>query len=248
MVLGMVALATALTLTACSDAPFQGIGERSSGWINEPTLPSTTTIVVTRPEVVGSEELQWLNDSIETENLDDRDALISEVVSRRKDDRFVQASRAEIAVALPGVEFPALVPYGAEWVSSQLVVEDTGLLSDDPSAAFGIWSTEPYTRSRTVAQMIVLTVALDPQTAAALSEGEGVSCAGFSDVSTESCETVEIGSTIYWRLRSASGTTLVWFDDVYRYELFGRSFVPSEVLLRMATDMVPLSSLGAEAP
>ncbi|MFQ5524495.1 MAG: hypothetical protein ACE5F5_13140 [Acidimicrobiia bacterium] len=247
MVLGTVALGAALVLTACSDAPFQGIGERSSKWINEPTVPTTTTIVFVRPEVISSGELQWLNDSIETENLNDRDALISGVFSRRQGDRFIQASRTEISVALPGVEFPSLVPYGAEWVSSQLVIESTGRLADDPAAAFGIWSTEPYTRSRTVAQMVVLNVAVDPETATALAEGEGVSCAGFSDVSTQSCETVEIGSTIYWRLRSAGGTTFIWFDDVYRYELFGRSFVPPEVLLRMATDTVPLSSLAGDA-
>ena len=244
MVLGMVALGAAVVVSACSERPFESFGERSSNWINEPTIPTTTTTVFARPEVVASEELQWFNDSIETENLDDRDALIAEVFARRQGDRFIQASRAEIAVALPGVAFPALVPYGAEWVSSQLVIDGSGRLADDPAAAFGIWSTEPYTRSRTVAQMAVLNVAIDPETAAKLADGEGISCAGLSDVSTESCETVEVGSTIYWRLRSTGGTTLVWFDDSYRYELFGRNFIPSDVLVRMATNMIPLSDLG----
>jgi hypothetical protein len=244
----MVVLAAAVTLTACSDAPFQGIGERTSGWINEPTVPTTTTVVVTRPVVVSSLVLQWFNDDIETQNLDSPEELISEVFARREGDRFIQASRAEIEVALPDIMFPALVPYGAEWVSSQLVIENTGLLSDDPSVAFGIWSAEPYTRSRTVAQMVVLSVALDPEMAAALASGEAdVSCAQFSDVTTESCELVQVGSSSFWRLRSAGGTTIIWFDNTYRYEMFGRNFISPEVLQEMATDMIPLSELGLGA-
>ena len=240
----MAALGAALILTACSDAPFQGMGERTSSWINEPTVPTTTTVVVTRPVVVSSIGLQWFNDDIETQNLDDPEALIAEVFSRRQGDRFIQASRAEIEVALPGVKFPAFVPYGAEWVSSQLVIENTRLLSDDPSAAFGIWSTEPYTRSRTMAQMLVISVAFDPETATALASGEiEISCAELSDVTTESCELVEVESISLWRLRSAGGTTIIWFDGTYRYEMFGRNAVSPDVLQKMATDMVPLSEL-----
>jgi hypothetical protein len=244
----MVAIGAALTLTACSNAPFQGIGERTSSWINAPTVPTPTTVVVTRPAVVSSLRLQWFNDDIETQNLDDPEALISEIFDRRQGDRFIQASRAEIEVALPGVEFPSFVPYGAEWVSSQLVIENTRLLSDDPSAAFGIWSTEPYTRSRTVAQMLVLNVSLDPERASALAAGElEISCAQLSDLTTESCELIEIDSSSYWRLRSAGGTTIIWFDDTYRYEMFGRNVISLDVLQRMATDMVPLSELRPAA-
>ena len=46
--------------------------------------------------------------------------------ARREGDRFIQASRKEIVALLPAVRFPAVVPYGAEWVSSQVVVENSG--------------------------------------------------------------------------------------------------------------------------
>ncbi|MCZ6456505.1 MAG: hypothetical protein O6650_04570, partial [Actinobacteria bacterium] len=128
---------------------------------------------MTVPKSSSAAILQWSNDAIVTENLADPEALIAEVFARREGDRFIQASRAEIAAALPLVRFPADVPYGAEWVSSQLVIENSGELSDDPSAAFGIWSAEPYSRSRSVAQMAVLRIAIDKETATELALGGG---------------------------------------------------------------------------
>jgi hypothetical protein len=43
----------------------------------------------------------------------------------------------------------------------------------------------------------------------------------------------------------AGGTTVIWYDTPYRYELFGRTFVPTRVLQDMSETMVPLASLGA---
>ena len=48
-------------------------------------------------------------------------------------------------------------------MTSQLVFDERGDLADDPVAAFGIWSSEPYTRSRSVAQMIIMSVSVDPE-------------------------------------------------------------------------------------
>jgi hypothetical protein len=192
--------------------------------------------------------LQWANDEIETQNLDDRGALLEEVFSRRQGDRFVQASRQEIAVALPDVAFPAQAPSGAEWVSSQLVLDNDGTVASDPSAAFGIWSAEPYTRSRSVAQMIVLRVATDPDTAEGLASGEEDStCARFSDRNTDDCEIVTIDSRDTWVLGGSGGTTLVWFSAPYRYELFGRGFVRLGVLQDLSARMVPLASIVEES-
>lgn len=241
-------LAALLAVASCGDQPLDSMGWRSSDWINEPTVPTTVAVNTTTPTVVAVDDLFWSNDVIETENLNDPEAMLAEVFARRGGDRFVQASRFEIAVALPDVAFPARVPAGAEWVSSQLIFDNDGNVADDPSAAFGIWSTEPYTRSRSVAQMAVLRVSMDLEAATALATGEAdPSCARFTDRDTDACEVLAIGDHDAWLLRASGGPTLVWYEGPYRYELFGRSFVPQAVLRSMVADMVTLTSIGAES-
>lgn len=239
-----IALVVAMTLSSCGDAPLQAIGERSADWINEPEIVTTTLPPATTPRFIDISNLAWFNDEIVNTNLSDRDAVIAEVFQRREGDRFIQASRAEIVAALPDVRFPAVAPYGATWISSQLVIENSGALSRDPTAAFGIWSAEPYTRSRSVAQMAVLRVIIDPEIAAEVAErGEDVSCARFSDRSTNICEIVNLGGRQVWKLIGSGGTTLIWFEGTYRYELFGRSFVAIDDLSRMAAETVSLAEL-----
>jgi hypothetical protein len=235
-------------VVGCSHAPLESIGLRSSEWINEPTVPTTIAVSTTTPTVVEAERLEWANDEIVTANLNDRGALLAEVFARRQGDRFIQASRAEIVVAIPDVAFPTAAPAGAEWVSSQLIFDNDGTIAADPSAAFGIWSAEPYTRSRSVAQMVVLRVSDDLDTATELSTGElAASCALFSERATDNCEIITVAGRDTWVLGDSSGTTLVWFEGPYRYELFARSFVSEEVLIRMSESMGPLSALGAGA-
>lgn len=232
-------------LAACGESPLQSIGSRSSEWINEPTVPTTVAVVTTTPTVVPAGRLQWANDGIETENLEDQGAVIQEVFGRREGDRFIQASRFEIAAALPGVAFPGLAPSGAEWVSSQLVIDNDGTVAMDPSAAFGIWSAVPYSRSRSVAQMAVLRVATDPVVAEEVAApGAEPSCERFSDRTADQCEVVTIDGRPTWLLTETSGSTLIWFEREYRYELFGRSFVPSSILLDMSAAMEQLASLA----
>ena len=242
VVMGLVVF---LLLAACSDAPLGSVGKRSSGWINEPEVVTTTAPPVTVPKSASSTDLLWSNDEIVTQNLDDSGALISEIFARREGDRYIQASREEIVAALPLLRFPAEVPYGAEWVSSQLVIESTGLLSDDPSVAFGIWSAEPYTRSRSVAQMAVLRVANDKETATELAQGEGdASCARFAARTADECDILELGDRHVWMLSSNSGATLIWFEGSYRYELFARTYISREALEAMAIESVFLTELG----
>jgi hypothetical protein len=240
-----LALSVAAICIACGESPLQGIGERSASWINEPEVTTTTIPVVSAPRFADVEAMKWSNDAIANDQLGDPVALVEEVFARRQGDRFIQASRYEIAAALPGLLFPSKVPYGAEWVSSQLVVESNGRLSSEPSAAFGVWSAEPYTRSRSVSQMVVLRVATDPVTAEEVSQpGAEISCARFADRTTEQCEITTVGAARVWRLRSQSGSTLIWFEGQYRYELFGRTFVPDDVLIDMAVDPIPLADLA----
>jgi hypothetical protein len=242
----LLLLAIVMSTVACGESPLESIGLRSSDWINEPTVPTTVAVNTTTPTVVGVEQLQWVNDDIETPNADDTDLVLAQVFARRQGDRFIQASRLEIAVALPDVAFPARAPAGAEWVSSQLVFDNDGGVADSPSAAFGVWSAEPYTRSRSVAQMIVFTVSTDPEAASELASGEVTpSCARFAERTTEQCEVISVGARDIWLLSATSGSTLIWFEGTYRYELFGRSFVPLAILRDMTDGMVPVASIGA---
>ena len=232
-----------MILAACGDAPLGSLGDRSAEWINEPTVPSTVARVVAPPKAVVVERLAWANDDIVNTNFDNTEAFLADVFQRREGDRFIQASRAEIAFALPGVLFPGEAPPGAEWVSSQLVFDNDGSLSAEPSAAFGIWSAEPYTRSRSVAQMIILRVANDPDGALAVSEEGASSCARFADETTKKCEFVDVDGAVNWVIESAAGTTVIWYQGIYRYELFGRTFVSRGDLQAMRSNMVPLNSI-----
>jgi len=237
-------MTAAIALSACGDSPLLSLGERSSGWINEPEVVTTTLPPTTVPLIVDSSILQWSNQGIVALNLDDPEALIAEVFQRREGDRYIQASPVEISTVLPGVSFPAVVPASAEWVSSQLIIENDGTLSDDPSAAFGIWSAEPYTRSRSVAQIATLTVSTDTETAIQVAEGaEEISCAKFSDQTTLQCETLDMEGRPVWRLLSSSGDKFVWFDALRRYELFGRSFIPNQALNQMVSQLTSLEEL-----
>jgi hypothetical protein len=235
-------------VAACGGSPLESVGQRSSDWINEPTVPTTQAVVTTTPTVVPVGQLLWANDEIETANLGDHDALLAEIFVRREGDRFIQASRFEIVAALPEIAFPDKAPTGAEWVSSQLVFDNDGSIADDPSAAFGIWSAEPYTRSRSVAQMIVLRVVTDVDAADELASGEiDPACDRFADRTAAQCELITIDDRTTWLLTQASGATLVWYAGPYRYELFGRSFVPSGILRDMSGSMIPLASIVEEA-
>lgn len=238
-----LALMVLLTVTACGESPLLSLGNRSSNWINEPQVTTTTLPPVDTPRFVAATTLQWSNDDIVNESLDDPEAVVAAVFSRRQGDRFIQASRFEIAAAIPDIVFPTVAPYGAEWVSSQLVVENSGRLSGEPAAAFGIWSAEPYTRSRSVAQMAVLRVAHDPDTAAELAEpGAEFSCARFAERSTDECALLDIEGRDVWKLAAEGGITMIWYEGHYRYELFGRSFIPSDVLEAMAADTGALAT------
>ncbi len=239
-------ICVAALVVACGETPFQSLGQRSSNWIGEPTVTTTTTIAVTIPAVINTRTLKWFNDTIvNSAPADDPDAVKDVVFERRSGDLFIQASRFEVATLLPEVKFPASVPYLSEYVTSQLVFDNDGELGRDPVVAFGIWSSEPYTRSRSVAQMAVLRVAFDPEGSEDVQQPEAdVSCARFSDRSTEVCEAFQIEGRPVWTLTASNGTTLVWFDGSYRYELFGRSFVPLAALQQMAIESLPLGELA----
>ena len=243
-VTGVVAFVFVLVV-ACGDAPLASVGQKSSEWINQPTIPTTTTVLVTVPVVVDSETVMWFNDSIVSESLEDPGALVQEIFRRRGGDLIIQSSKAEMETLLPDLKFPSVVPYLAQYVTSQIVFDTSAQLSDDPVAGFGLWSSEPYTRSRSVAQMVVLWVSFDEEAAGELAEsGEDASCARFSGSSAQSCEIRQIGDRTVWLLHADNGNTMVWIDGSFRYELFGRTFVPVSTLERMIPSFVPIGELA----
>lgn len=236
----VILMLVVFALAACGESPLADVGRRSSQWVNEPTVATTTTVPTTIPVVSPADELIWFNDDLGALNADPQ-AVVAQVFARREGDRFIQASRAEIATALVGIAFPTRIPPLVEYVTSQLVIENAGVVSDNPSAAFGLWTAEPYTRSRSVAQSVVLRVSLDPSAAEEVrSEDTQASCGRFVDTTTDSCELEENNGGPLWVLKSNAGTTMIWFEANYRYEMFGRPFVAVEALRQSAASMAPL--------
>lgn len=224
------AIALVLAGTACSDA-LGGVGDISRRVVHgdETTMATTTTAasgpVLALSPVTGA---AWFNDGLEETTADlETDRLIRMVwlreVRRAQDaevdpDPFVQASRFEIEEALPGIEFPGLVPEAVSHISSQLVYDPlTATLEVATAAAFGLWSAEPYTAPRTETQLAVLRVGL--RTFDAGSEGD------------------------FFSFVVADGQEVSWIDGDYVYSLFCRTGVSEAACFAIAESTVPLSLL-----
>lgn len=240
----LVVLAVGAAACASGD-PLSGLGRRSSAWMDQvkPTAGSSTT-QPPGPAVVDSEAVPWWNAQLATSVSDDPAQAIAQVHARAQGtDRFVQASPLEIAAALPGIRFPAVVPAGTVSITSQLVfAPGSSLLDEDTGATFGIWSATPYTRSRSVAQRGVLSVAGSAPATAATTVP---SCAAFADLGTQSCDTLRWGSLTVWRTTSTLGHTWVWIDHGTRYELFLRAGLEEDTAQAMVLDTIPLADVAA---
>lgn len=222
------------------------MGEGSSDWIQEPTV---VTVAPTQAggsalaPVVGSD---WFNNDLAPVGGTSPAEIISGVYTRASpSDPFVQATPAEIAIALPGVVFPSLTPPEVRYITSQLVYNLNNItLADDQVAAFGLWTVEPYTRSRSVGQQGVFTVIPDDEGLAAVASGTAdTSCARYIDQNV-ACSVQEVDNSPAWELTDQLGTTLVWYGDAYRYELFLRPGIEPSLAIEMADSARPLSSLA----
>ncbi len=235
-----------LLLGACGDAPLSDVGGGASDWIGEPTLVSTATTENSGPALVATRRVEWFNGDLAPVAGTTSAEIISGVYARaRSSDPFVQATPEEIALALPGIEFPSQVPPEVRYVTSQLVYDLAQVtLSTEQVAAFGLWSVEPYTRSRSVGQQAVLTVVNDPEGLAALASGTAdTSCARYIDRQAQcSVTTVEGGPA--WELTDRLGTSLIWYTTTYRYELFLRSGVNPGWAVPMADSARSLDSVS----
>lgn len=217
----LVALAAAVVSGCGDDGLLSGLGDRSQDFVYGSTTTTTTVIVVDEVRTVGVVsvlDVAWFNDGIENQALGPPGYVASLVWGRRVgNDRFIQASRVEIASALPNVVFPELVPEEVGWVTSQLVYDTASATLDaDVAAAFGLWAVEPYTADNGSVAVLRVGIGRDDTPA---------------ERSTIVVDAVE------------SGISLSWTEAGYRYELFCRTALPVEVCEEMARTTAPLRLL-----
>jgi len=217
----LVALLSILA-AACGEAGvLDGVGARAQGFVEGDA--TTTSSVAALPAGTGDEglvavsDILWFNDDITPQYTGSPDEVVASVWARKLNSRFVQSARAEIAEAMPAIRFPRLVPSDVRWVTSQLVYDgDTGLLDTDTSAAFGLWSAEPYQT--------------DTSRLGVLRIGKAA-----IDSPTERSDVVPI--------LVPDGVSLGWTESGYRYELFCRSSISDELCTEVAMSSVLLSEL-----
>jgi hypothetical protein len=213
-------IAAALMLASCGDA-LGGVGDLSHRVVFGSGSTTTTIEVVPDSQLLrlkGITDLVWSNDGIDADTAGlGRDELITGVWLRGdKANPFVQASRREIAAALPGIEFPQLAPERVTHVSSQLLFDQlTGILDASTAAAFGLWVGEPYDLPRSDGQLAVLRVGL--RTPDDEVDGEVLS------------------------FQVTDGRELAWTDGPYVYQLFCRTGMSEAACFEMAGSTIPLS-------
>ncbi|MCB2222879.1 MAG: hypothetical protein KQH83_01790 [Actinobacteria bacterium] len=224
-----IAVAVALAAAGCGDA-LSGVGDFSSDFVHGDRTSTSVTVADTGPvlQITGITGAVWVNDGLDLTASGNRDVLLRDIWARSDgQSSYIQSGRAEIAMALPGVEVPTLMPSSVTHISSQLVFDpQTALLEASTSAAFGYWSGEPYVKPRSEGQLMVLRVGL------ATSE----EAAQFSDISVFNVE---------------GGRELAWVNGGYVYQLFCRTGVIEEACLAVADSFQPLTlltMLDAPAP
>lgn len=218
-------LALVVLAVACgADDPFAGLGDFSRDFVHGDT---TSTSLVNGdlddgddvlPEGTGlTVDVEWTNDEIAATIASSREEVVSDVWTRGGGEAFVQATRREIAAALPGVEFPELVPDEVGWITSQLVYETSSASLDvETATAFGLWAYEPYTVTRGQGQVAVLRIGiLGPDSVPAPIAAEPVD----------------------------EGLSLTWASGLYSYRLFCRTGVSDALCWQMAETAAPLELL-----
>jgi hypothetical protein len=217
-----VLIVVCLSVAACGDAGLlDGLGDRSVNYVHGGTTTTTTTTEGPRPETpqgsIHATDVDWYNDTIAGDTPGMQASQVISIVWSRGDGvtSVIQASRSEIAAALPGVQFPELVPDTVGWVTSQLVFDvASGLLSEDTSAQFGLWHNAPYTTEagRTAVMQV------RPATSADI----------VGSISPE---------------ETSTGLNLSWAAEAYHYVIECPSALPEENCWQMAESVMPLSQM-----
>lgn len=215
-------LALSMLLVGCGDVGLlDGLGGSTRAFIEGDTTTTTTVFAVVAgtgdERLIGAAHVQWFNDEVANQMTGTPDVVIAGVWQRELNSRFVQSSRAEIAAALPSITFPELVPETVLWITSQLVYDETtGTLDPDISAAFGIWTADPY-------------------------QFDGARL-GVLRVGKAAGDLLPTRSGIV-SIIVPDGLSLGWQEAGYRYELFCRSDISEELCVDVASSAAPLSGL-----
>jgi hypothetical protein len=222
-----VIAAVALLAVGCGEAGLlDGVGDRTRTYMQGET---TTTISIptvaagTGDEaLVGALDVVWYNDAKDPQHVGESGDVVAGVWEDRVgNSRFVQSSRAELAAALPSLRFPEFVPDQVRWITSQLVYrESTGQLDPDTSAAFGLWTSDPYQSD--TGRIGVLRV-------------------GKAAVDTQD-QRSDIDLVVV-----PDGISLGWSESSLRYELFCRSEISEQLCTDVATSVLPMSELLSTA-
>lgn len=227
-----LSLVLLLLVSGCSDATLSDLG-RSSNWLEaaKPEETTTTTEAVGVPTRNLSTVGWWNLDLVELP-VGETEEVIEQVYQRQPGEEFIQASPWEIAQVLPGLKFPTLVSDEVISITSQLVFSrGTAILGSRQQAAFGFWSAEPYTRSRSVAQRAVFSVVTPSEV--------GAACELLSTSETVSCRSEQLVGLDLLVREDASGTTWEWEDEDLAYRLFVRW--PAQTGEVMLASLQPLS-------
>lgn len=237
-------------LAACSDDSLMDLGGRSSDWIGEVATTAATT-TTTAPILVHSAlDADWINDEFGPPDSEmEEGRVLASVFARAGDSsQFLQASREEIALAVPDVQFPATLPVQVTHVTSQLVIESRELvLADDPTVAFGLWSVEPYTRSRSVGQTAILNASRDPAGVELAAAGNLEDVCSSLVTGERVCSSEDFTTRPVWRLEDGGGVIHVWYADPFRYELQGLRGFDEALVHEMVDSVTPLRELLPEA-
>lgn len=240
----------ALSIASCSDEALGDLGGRTAGWIHEVATTTTSTSTTTPATIRHALEAEWVNDELGAPQPDLTDSeLLAAIFARSADEsRFLQASRDEIAALVPEAAFPATLPVDVAYVTSQIVIESRTLrLARDPVVAFGMWSVEPYTRSRSVGQVAVLTASSDPAGSEVANDPDTEPTCGLFATGDRLCSIEDFADRPVWRLESEAGVVHIWYAGPFRYELDGRGDLDEEILHTMITSMTPMADLTTTA-
>lgn len=218
----IIGVALSTLLVGCGEAGLlDGVGDVTRVYL-EGDQTTTSTIVPlaagTGDEgLIGAVDARWFNDDIPNQMTGTSDQVVRGVWQRELKSRFVQSSRFEIVAALPSIMFPELVPENVEWITSQLVFnETTGVLDADTTAAFGLWVSDPYQSD--AARLGVLRV--------------GRAAADLLPTRSDIVPIIV-----------PDGISLSWTENGHRYELFCRSDISEELCGDVANSAAPLIGL-----
>lgn len=241
---GLFRLGVALLLLSACERPLGGAGSFSARWIQGSTTTSTTFLPVAPGDLVSSGSVEWMNDRLGAPGSDDPVQVTRAVWSRSSGrEAFVQASRYEIAAALPRIEVPRMVPAEVRHITSQLVyATESGALGDRTAAAFGFWAVEPYSISRSVGQRSALLVGLAD--GLPLPGSDIPACQGYELGEGVLCEMTDVSGTPAWRVQTEGARRLVWAEGPYRYELECHDELPGGVCEQVAASMMALEDIG----